>query len=363
MRNKMHPFKRIIYSSMAIFIVWITIELFCYLVYQCNILPSVAQSKRDIFYWKNKEPHPYLGYISRSNDLEPNQFLKNDVLGSSDFNVGIFGGSVANSLCNSKRSDFKRDLSKLIVDKNIFIDCLAEGGYAQPQQMIFYMLYGKKYHLAIFLEGANELMVCSKPMGKIEYPMHRISAVYYTDIEESLYNRTAVILLIKLMKWSSSGQLPSKKVLAHFFQFFASKFSERMGGLHDRQSSNFSCASAEYLYDLWNNSLKTLDRLSMNSPSSKTFVFMQPFLDAKKTKSRDEEIWNQSINYSDDFLKSWRSAEERMKKVEFKNIYFQSMAHLFSEEKGTVFIDSVHLNKTGNERLFNEIINEISKYY
>jgi hypothetical protein len=130
-------------------------------------LPSFWPSSS--FFPRRTLIHPYLGYVYKTTDHAqppyfwfPSFFEKTGPAEKEPIIVGVFGGSVAQSLSPLLCTSLATELSKLPKFKNkpVKVVDLTMGGYKQPQQLltlIYFLSLGTRFDLVINIDGFNEV--------------------------------------------------------------------------------------------------------------------------------------------------------------------------------------------------------------
>lgn len=132
--------------------------------------------------------HPFLGFVQDPAVSQPYWAVDvqgfpvvpppAEVAGPEQFDVAVFGGSVANGFCFGGRSAFRRVLaeSPLVRGKAIAIHCFALGGFKQPQQLMalnWALSLGAQFDLAINLDGFNEVALSVAENAKVHtHPLY-----------------------------------------------------------------------------------------------------------------------------------------------------------------------------------------------
>ncbi len=114
--------------------------------------------------------HPYLGFMFKSKErvnnhgfMFPDQRIDYPYNGKTKtpYIVGIYGGSVAGSLCYDGHGIIAERLSRIpaLAGREILVLPFAQGSYCQPQQLIgliYFHLIGQRFDLVINVDGFNE---------------------------------------------------------------------------------------------------------------------------------------------------------------------------------------------------------------
>lgn len=127
--------------------------------------------------------HPYVGFVvDPTNHLGFNRYGFFQVDGplltrrSDRLIVGVTGGSVAQGLCELGGTVLKRELERAFPGREIFLVCLAQQGFRQPQQVAtwtFFRCLGAEFDVLVNLDGFNDIVLYS-----IETPGDRMWYVY-----------------------------------------------------------------------------------------------------------------------------------------------------------------------------------------
>lgn len=301
-------------------------------------LPSPQNKERDAIYFKKKVPHPYLGYI------EPEQSIPKIKLDkeSDTFNIGLFGGSVANQICDHEKKFhiIRKFFSNWY--KNVKVNCFAVGGGRQPRQAVAYLLYGDHLQEAFFFEGFNELVSIHRHKEFPEYPMSRLSSVWYQGFENFLSERILVYLIYRIHKWSMKEST-----------FFTMKFLKRVGqqlslDYGAKREANLEELNTQLLSDLnilneiWLMSLKKIDHLSKQNNKNTTLV-IQPM---------------QAINGNTKLSKRLLASIQKVDEMPFQNLKVVNYSHFFKEKEAHHFIDEVHLKESALNLLIKDFLSK-----
>lgn len=350
------PFKKkIITLSASLIIFVIAIEAFSYLSLKL-ILNKADEEKgrRDALYYQKKITHPYLGFVTEDvlNLLDYSSKPNSNI-----YEIAIMGGSVAHQIC-----EFEKE--KHLIQKNIEemrgatkIDCLAFGGARQPQQLILHTLYGKKYDLIISIEGHNEIFHRLRIANNSEFPLTRISHLFFTDSNYPILQKLKVLTLAFLHK--AALNLPEKKSnFIDLLRLATINLSRKMALTNDEDLLNdphIKLVSVEERINIW---LESLTAISEIRRKQKIITVIQPFLEFKKEFSPEERTHAQLIEKrrleAALALQTIRSKDKNLGELKIIDA-----SNLYQVVKKSRFIDAVHLNKLALEELTRKIVSEI----
>jgi hypothetical protein len=122
--------------------------------------------------------HPFLGYVREAGDATNNVGF----LARADFPyraahdelvVGIFGGSVAEAMCQQEAPLLETALRDETIDKGyarVTVLCFAVVGFRQPQSLFAFLEYADTIDVAIFVEGFNEVVFWGEGGYPADFP-------------------------------------------------------------------------------------------------------------------------------------------------------------------------------------------------
>lgn len=329
--------------------------------------------------------HPYLGFRnpSRMFDLERIQVNNKP---RDEFWVGVFGGSVAESLVGDSavQAYLEAELVKFptVANRRVRLLHLAHGGYKQPQQLITYALYGEKIDLVINLEGVNE--ISDFMLGHhfpFDFPVTAFR-YFYQDHPGQVYLKASQLLVevvhrgywaylySRLLQLSPLATLTiySLASLAEpLHQKLQWKFVEayrRQFLLHQPFGSD---EVFNQLFEIWRRNLNSYLLLARGRQTP-VFVFLQPnqYIENSKPFSNWEVVNALSPNFRALGL-FYSKFLEQASDLTKRGLPVYDLSQVFKLTNETVYKDACcHLNDLGNrivaEAMVRQILNsDISK--
>ena len=121
---------------------------------------------------------PHLGWVHAAGEGSNNAGFRNPVdypwvARPDEMVAGIFGGSVAESLCSRQRKRLENGLREIAASRgygSVRVLCFAIVGHREPQGLFAFARYADTVDLAIFLEGFNEAVFWSEPGYPADFP-------------------------------------------------------------------------------------------------------------------------------------------------------------------------------------------------
>ncbi|MFM7735407.1 MAG: hypothetical protein ACKPBU_05415 [Alphaproteobacteria bacterium] len=121
---------------------------------------------------------PHLGWVHAAGDGINNAGFRNPVdypfaAPPGEMVVGVFGGSVAESLCSRQRKRLENGLREVASSRgyaSVRVLCFAIVGHREPQGLFAFERYADTVDFAIFLEGFNEVVFWSEPGYPADFP-------------------------------------------------------------------------------------------------------------------------------------------------------------------------------------------------
>ncbi len=121
---------------------------------------------------------PHLGWVHAAGDGINNAGFRSDVdypwpSPPGELVVGVFGGSVAESLCSRQRKPMAKRLQAIAAGRGyetVRVLCFAMVGHRQPQGLFAFERYVDTVDLAIFVEGFNEAVFWGEPGYPADFP-------------------------------------------------------------------------------------------------------------------------------------------------------------------------------------------------
>ena len=416
---------RKIYSSLGfIFINLFFLELFAFLVLlflgtaRWNYADSLKSS--EIIFSRNSEsgqlthiyhqlfsggvPHPYFAFRYKGSSYGEKTYYDFvlDVHGfygdvkfpfekkSTDFVVGIVGGSVSDQLARyifNRREDREKLISVLKArypeskHKEIKLVALGQGGNKQPQQFFIVSYLLKYLDVTINVDGYNEYSNKAPVEYPIEFPSDRGHYSYLNGVDREnhyLHKKIQTILflreisdMIRLDKHISVLKFSQSYFL--FQQFFHTLFAQKiLKNLHAiKLEKDNSSKKTTYFAHLYKNRkiplrVEVWKRFSLQQYylskvyGVESLFFLQPI-----PVIPDAKIWSEEEKEKGYFTndpkkrKIYKLMRNEIQLLRRKRLPFYDLSYIFKNVGETVYVDKVHLNDKGLEILFKEILKRI----
>ena len=210
-----------------------------------------------------------------------------------------------------------------------------EQGYVSTQNVIVLMLElqrGNVPQVVVFLDGYNDVQSALETRPGL--PRHE-------------YNRTAEFNLRQRLNWRGYVE---RRALYKVLRSIA-------GGERVQAEGNRGLADA--VVDVYLGNVRLVQALAEGYGFSAVF-FWQPVVHDKKSPTPWEE-WLRRRG-GEAFAREVNQALERkLRGGTFGNVY--DLSHVFDREKGTVFIDPVHVNETGYDMMAEVAARVIERWY
>ncbi len=344
----------------------------------------IEQTLKDYDY-SGKHPHPYFGFVK--DRFEKYNFERYEIYhlkkSANSFNIGIFGGSVAqglfefndrNRVLHQKLKKRALQLAKKKSGADFMIVEFAKGGGKQPEQLNISALYGEGLDIAVNVEGVNELSNFHHEKFPPYFPIETVSKFYFSGLKKM----RSVTLLINLLEWKYSVKqrliqdrywLKSHKTVDLFIYYQINKWLLKLQLENDsvpRHRFYGNDLHGELKHSLKENlkqwvKLSCLQQNILLSQGTRSLFFIQPFPQFAKKLS----IAEQGLPYDDS------EKEKRLRKFLKDNEFLRlresglnviSLLSIFQNESETIYVDSCcHMNKKGNQMILEAMAEEIEK--
>jgi hypothetical protein len=345
--------------------------------------------------------HPYLGFV--------NEYISNPYVNEFGFHgsppllkkqensiiIGVFGGSVAELLCDHEVDYFiqKLKIYPYFENKKINIVCIAQAGFKQPQQLFalnYFLILGGQFDIIINLDGFNEVAL---PWAE-NIPNH-VSTFFprsWNIYSRNTFNLDEILLLASIKKnknvISQLDHLFSLPILNNFkllYKFFY-MIEQNKINLEEKELSELLVKSEksyqttgpeseffkktgakDNIVKVWKESSIQMSKLA-KSNSILYLHFLQPnqyFTDSKPLNNEEKQtaymINHPYKNPVQIFYPKLIEAGGDLKK---EGIIFNDLTMIFRNNNDTIYSDNCcHLNKKGDEILVNSIIKTIINNY
>jgi hypothetical protein len=340
--------------------------------------------------------HPYLGFVIDPNKLEgTNRF---GFLGASDglpkrgpeeLVIAVTGGSVANIFCESGLPYLADALrrSGRFVDQAPHFECLALGGFKQPQQLLTlsYMLsLGAEYDYVINVDGFNEIVLApleNVPNGvALSYPRAwywRVQGIPENDTRllygeiardkwhkarwaENFLGSPLRFSVTANLVWWAGDQLHARAIAASETRLRNSEGdAERYMATGPPGSRDGGLALYRELVALWSQSSRQLHRLASANGIEYIHVLQpnqyvpgsKPMSAMQRSRATDDLYAGKAIVED-----AYPLLVESGRELAAQGISFVDATYIFQDVTEDIYIDNCcHFNARGNEILASAI--------
>ena len=357
---------------------------------------------RDLF--SGNVPHPYFAFRYEGSSYDEKQHFgfSIDVHGfygdvkfpfekkSTDFIVGILGGSVSEQLAGyvfthqDKREKLINVLRKKYpksISKQIKLVSLGQGGNKQPQQFFIASYLLKYLDVIINIDGANEYDDVAPIEYPLEFPSARAHYSYLRGVDRenhNLHQQTQNIIFLRgmsdmirlerhipVLKFSQSYFLFQKLSYA----FLGKKILENLHAIQEKKNND--TAKTTYFAHLYKNGKTPLKveiwkRFSLQqyylskAYGVQSLFFLQPIPAIPDAKIWSEEEKEKGYFTNDpERRKFCELMRDEIQSFRGKKLPFYDLSYIFKNVKETVYVDVIHFNDLGLEILFKEILKSI----
>lgn len=354
------------------------------------------------FYEVNQVIHPYLGFVADPTvkdgvaaEWAVNQWgffgspplFEKITEQSTDYVIGIFGGSVAHGLAYGGMEPIIRELREngIVNGRPIRIVPITMGGIKEPQQLMalnYFIILGAHFDIVLNLDGFNDIVlpyIENIRLGVFPFfPRNWPTRVWgYTDMNFA----RALGKVEYLREW--------RKWLAGVFSMFPLNFSVTSHVLWSLTDSAFQRADAkvqttviegfpnrhdlryvatgptrtyvdhEEMYrdfaNMWGNASNAMFELA-KAHGIHYFHFLQPnqYVPGSKnlTDKERKQAFDETSNWRTSVIQGYPHLRKVGKSLVNKGIPFFDMTMIFAENEETLYVDKCcHLNSGGNELL------------
>ena len=344
---------------------------------------------------------PFFGYVLRAGTgvnnfgfIDDHEFPVKKK--ATDFVIGVFGGSVADSFITNKSRfiDRLREKVHVLKDKNVILVNLALGGYKQPQQFFIMCYFLEMFDLVIQLDGWNESYIVTPAGIPLNFPLFS-ETFYNRNPEDHIRLQKAQELNEKSIQMEEFIQRQpllkhsyTMKAVAQIIQTIAhQRLHDLVADLKTSKNSIFSEQKqnlpkeeeAQVRADNWRKYLELEGEIakSRNLPifffiqpsqyvhEGKPFTFHERESAVGKIVEKPEELAyydfkNMIRGVSILAFEKIRASAQQLRKRGHNVI---DLGALFKNENREIYVDKCcHINKLGNEILSERIIEELSSY-
>ena len=367
---------------------------------------SVSEQFTRIYHdlFSGNVPHPYFAfrYTGSSYSEKKNFGLDFDVHGfygdvkfpfekkSTDFIVGILGGSVAEQLTMYifERQEVRERLIGVLkkrypksMNKKIKLVGLGQGGNKQPQQFFIASYLLKYLDVTINIDGFNEYEDQAPIEYPIEFPADRGHYSYLNGVDRENHNLHQQVQNIIFLRGISDiirfeRYIPILKFSQSYFlfqkfsyTFFGKKILENLHVIQTRKDNNTK--KTTYFANLYKGRdiplrVEVWKRFSLQQHYlSKAYGVQSLFFFQPIPAIPDAKIWSKEEKekryFTDDPRKRrfCKLMQDEIQSLRRKKLPFYDLSYIFKNVKETVYIDTIHLNNQGLEILFKGILSGI----
>jgi len=355
--------------------------------------------------------HPYQGFVNNPQDSEVTisnfGFMDDksplEKRSENNFNIGVFGGSVAWWFGSQGGETLIKGLKKIpSLSKRAFtITNLAIGAYKQPQQLStlsFMLSQGAKFDLVINLDGFNEIALSPNQINSVnvypffpynwhllakDVPNRKIQSmigktVVFQELRKKIANFFLKPIFTKSAAIAVAWELIDRKVFISIETSRARLNNQKVGSKEVPYSSSgpkYKNESKEKLFkdisDVWLQSSFLMKEL-VEAQGGKYIHFLQPNqynLDSKPMMSDEEKKIALVLEANPSFFNvnvppGYKVLKSKVPKLRDKDINFFDLSYVFKEIKEPVYLDSCcHLNLRGNKILATQAVKHIKPLF
>lgn len=349
---------RVVLALGSFFISALILNFLCGILLQNGIINE--GNARGAIYYKLRQPHPYLGFISSdrvgTHPTWQNSSHLSEPKDPTVLTVGLFGGSVAFHFgeylkTEPAKSRFAEAVAKKYgVGKRVEIMNFAEGAWYQPQALLATVLYGKDLDVALSLEGANEVLRGVSPDFPADFPRSRLTRAFFGNSFENHFN----LVLMDITKASAEAL----ETLSSWGWF---------PSLNTAVAITIKNAMRSWLKEPI---LESIDPIQLSRIWSEAVDNQQIFLQARRIPHlfliQPIPCLNpQSLAAAPDICANYNESlifqaqiglADFRKEAARKRISYIDFSDLFSKWNSEDFLDDLHFTPQGNERLLESII-------
>lgn len=295
---------------------------------------------------------------------------------SDEFVIGIFGGSVAESLANQMSGSTKLKSLDAHFGKKIVILNMALSAGKQPQQYFISSYFSNTIDLAINLDGLNEITSTNYPQRPLGHPEILSGQLINNDknLQKVYFNRLLGKIILNFGEITKNSILKHSNTLFVVYKYLVRYKEKNKNDLFGEDA----ISNTEGLKRWYNNRMISKKQLNSNkinhwlqyilmqkrmlSGLGKESIFiLQPNLWVKNSKPFSEkELTLKEVSPFSSSIDINKSYIEMTRLIKSQNIKINNLSNIFDKTLATVYKDNCcHLNKFGNKLLIQEIINII----
>ncbi len=346
--------------------------------------------------WENSlNLHPLFGYVYNSKSdnvnnfgflceydfgINENGYYIKDLNSKNVLIVGVFGGSFAQLTVQHAGAYFQKQLQLLYPQKEPVVLNFACGGHALPQSAFIYSYFRNMLHVAVFIDGLNELWnyVENNQMG---YPPEYAKAGHYqyklslNALTPDRFKKTATILSLrnKIAVASQFSLLPIIRqfVLTHYVWSPLVKRWQRQIAIESKKLEK-SFGKKKRFFNISNNKMLLIaakqwgryHQLINNISVSEGIIdihAIQPntCVPDSKNKWTDAEIKivsNVSTKYKFFVVNGYPLLRNELKALEREGLTGKDLSYIYVNEKKTLWSDWCHVNTHGSKIVIDKVI-------
>ncbi len=331
-----------------------------------------------------REIHPYFGFTLNTHRTDVNragfrsEFEYPYKRKKDEFTIGIFGGSVADALTNTRTAveNLKRSLQSEIRElhgKKIVILNMAYGAQKQPQAYLIESFYAGMFDMTVNLDGWNDSTYhANYRKFPVYYPEY--SKFYFSsDVSGLLMLRLAIFLRQSLQAEVSLLKIHSNLYSARCVILLAGSLAHIMDGISQwiyirwepnqlvELQNSFDEFSQEAV-EVWQQSIYK-QRIISAAWNARSYFFIQPNQYVPDTKEFSKEELEVAFDKNEDvphIAGQFKKLEQARQSLVRDKVKIFSLIDVFKKTKETIYIDSCcHVNDRGNEILAEEIAKKI----
>lgn len=379
--------KKYYFTFISLFIFYGFIELTAYFAIHTFVDQNTSKedtnksSKTYDTGWAVLQPHPYFGFIYKHHTkYYITAEYKTYVEGA--YNIGIFGGSVAENFGNyllkeSIKNKLKEDIVSLKNKKlNLFV--YAVGAHKQPQAFNMFHFYADNLDMAINIEGWNEIQPRTQheQVGGDKFDLSIDGAL--PAFTEFLFKNDQGKLVL-LGEYKFLVNIINKLRNNHFLIFHnfshllgeflnhyvKSKYSKILNEIsafsRKKDQRGLSLEGAKPRVKLWKRYAE-FQHIISREKKIQSFTFIQPNMHVRDTKIiHADEQKNFTKHLEAYSTYSYRLIDQEVNHLQQKGYRIFNLQNIFKNNDDLIYVDQEHVNDRGNEIILEEIIKTLNR--
>jgi hypothetical protein len=360
---------------------------------------------REMQMFDNNVLHPYLGFVNDygAKDRSVNEYGFRGMsplapVSLDSVRIGVFGGSVAQTLCYRYGEMLKDEMAKYkrFKGKKIELVSIALGGFKQPQPLealAYFLALGAHFDIVCTIDGFNEVALpyAENVPDEVAYHYPRkwhalTRQAFNITTLKKIYRFEHISLHKRRMEeWSKEWPVRHSSTLRLTFACLIDYYGSRQRREIDRIVRMLADAPKPYqstgplityrddsevftlCVSLWQNASRQMARLC-KANGIEYFHFLQPNqYYSKKPFSEQEQkmrIYSENSLYRYPVEKAYPLLKEKGRELQQEDVRFYDLSSLFDQELRDTYADNCcHYTMLGNHILAARIASEINEHY